>query len=437
MTDRLAVLLKRFAGAGFHRDLMLGFGLRAAGAVSAFFLSWMVARHFGAGVFGAFQLGLATIAILTMAAVQGLDRIVVRTASAAFGRGEADAAAGFFTAARRRVAIVSIVIAGLMLLGAQPLSDRLANTPSLAGHLRWLAPAVVTLSLIRVASAFLRARGSILVSQSLDGVGYTTIVIILLAFALGLDGAGVARVSPTTPAAFYLIGTVIIAGAAWYATGRAMRGVSAAPPSINLAAGLYIAGFNLLAAFGDWFGLFLLTVLRNTAEAGIYRAGFQICLLFTIVNTSFAQIAGPRIAQAYDRGDPREVWRTVRFSGLFGSALVAPLLIGLMVAGEILLGLFGPEFAAGAVALRILAVGQFVNVAAGPLGAALTMTGRERAVLMIEIGSLLPGIVILVWLLPHYGMVAAALSATVAAIIRNGASWIVLRHHLNRLDRPA
>jgi O-antigen/teichoic acid export membrane protein len=40
--------------------------------------------------------------------------------------------------------------------------------------------------------------------------------------------------------------------------------------------------------------------------------------------------------------------------------------------------LFGPEFAAGALTLQILAVGHAVRLAAGPLGTVLIMTGHQR-----------------------------------------------------------
>jgi len=55
---------------------------------------------------------------------------------------------------------------------------------------------------------------------------------------------------------------------------------------------------------------------------------------------------------------------------------------------------------------------------------------RERSVFAIEIAALLFSVILLVWLLPTYGIIAAAFAAAVAAAIRNGASLVVLHRAL-------
>jgi O-antigen/teichoic acid export membrane protein len=51
---------------------------------------------------------------------------------------------------------------------------------------------------------------------------------------------------------------------------------------------------------------------------------------------------------------------------------------------RLLLSLFGKEFSFGApLLLQVLIIGEFVNAAAGPVGMALLMSGRERLLAII------------------------------------------------------
>ena len=403
--------------------------MRSAGAVSAFAMTWLIARMFGAENFGHFQLALATATILALIATQGLDRLIVRSASAAFAKEQAGAALNFFMQARNRQLLVSAPLAVGAWLVAGPVAVHILNEPEVAWHLRLLAPTIIAFPLIKACSSLLRAKGSVLVSQSLDGVAYTTMAIAIIAALLLSPSA----VSSLAPSAAYLAAVVLVTAIGALIVRHAMRFTERTADPVALGSGLFIAAFSVLVALNDWLGLFLLTAFRDAAEAGIYRVGFQICLLFTLVNSSFALMAGPRLATAFDQSNSSAAWKTVRTSSLMGIAIVAPLLLAIVFAAEPILSLFGEEFVRGADALRILAIGQFINVAAGPAGAALTMMKRERAVLVIEIATVIVCVGLLLWLLPTYGMVAAAIAAATGAILRNAGALLVLRRLLASL----
>ncbi len=429
MPNPIVQRLGRIPLKGLRFELLLGLAMRAAGAVSAFAMTWVIARMFGAETFGHFQLALATATILALVATQGLDRLIVRSASADFAKEQAGAALNFFFQARNRQLLVSVPLAIIAWLVAEPIAIHILEEPEVTWHLRVLAPAIIALPLVKACSSLLRAKGSVLVSQALDGVAYTTVAIVIIA-ALLLSGTAVASIAPS---AAYLVGVSLVALAGLVLVRKAMSFTNRDAGRVPLASGLFIAAFSVLVALNDWLGLFLLTAFRDAAEAGIYRVGFQICLLFTLVNSSFALMAGPRLATAFDQNDAGAAWKTVRISSIMGIGIVAPLLLVIIFAAEPILSLFGEEFTQGADALRILAIGQFINVAAGPAGAALTMMKRERVVLMIEIGTVIVCVGLLLWLLPVYGMVAAAIASAVGAILRNAGALLVLRRVLATL----
>lgn len=429
MPRGIASRLGRVPRKGLTFELLLGLTMQSVGAVSAFALTWFIASMFGASTFGHFQLALATATILALLSTQGLDRLIVRTASAAFANNKPGVALDFFLRSRNRQLQVSIPLALITWLAAEPLAVRVLEEPAVTWHLRLLSPAIIALPLIRSSSSLLRAKGSVLVSQSLDGVAYTTLAIVIIA-SLTLSGFTVSSLAP--PAA-YIVGIILVTVVGLSLTHRAMLNAEREVGEVALGGGIFIAAFSVLVALNAWLGLFLLTMFRDAQEAGVYRAGFQICNLFVIVNSSFALMAGPRLAKAFDQNDANTARQTVRTSSVIGIGIVSPLMLAIILAAEPILLLFGEEFVEGATALRILAVGQLINVAAGPVGAALTMMKRERTVLMIEVCTFVVGLGLLLALIPGYGMIAAALASAAGAILRNAASLLVLRRLLARL----
>lgn len=97
-----------------------------------------------------------------------------------------------------------------------------------------------------------------------------------------------------------------------------------------------------------------------------------------------------------------------------------------------ILDFFGPEFTVGADALRLLAIGQLINVAFGPVGASLTMMHKEGAVLTIELVAMACSILLMALALPYYGMLAVAAGSSLAALIRNSLSYLVLHRQLRQ-----
>ncbi|WP_158611038.1 lipopolysaccharide biosynthesis protein [Aurantiacibacter spongiae] len=411
-------------------ELILGLVLRGASAVTGFALVWLIVQVFGAEVVGLYQLGIVTMTLSSVLACQGLDRILVRDASVAIHEGNlAEGKAKFLTACTR-ILCVGIPLTVLIVVFADPLANRLLREPAAAVHLRILAPALVTTAIIRVSASLLRARGDVMLSQSLDGWTYSGIAAIVVG-SIWLSGM---TADARLPAAAYLGGTTIVMTAGLIVVVRMTRGWTVdRKAALSVAPGLRIAGFNALAQFNTWIGLALLTASAGAASAGIFRVGFQFCLLFTLINSSFAMMIGPHIARAAAVRDAGGVKGTLRTATLLGCGICLPLLLGLMVFAEDAMRLFGPDFIRGANALRVLAAGQFLNVAFGPVGAALTMMKSEKAVLRIEVVATAAGVLLTIVLIPPYGMLGAAIGATSAIILRNTLSFATLRFRLRRI----
>ena len=95
-------------------------------------------------------------------------------------------------------------------------------------------------------------------------------------------------------------------------------------------------------------------------------------------------------------------------------AVALPILGSMVVLREPLLALFGSGYEAGAAPLVLLAVGQLVLNAAGPLTAVINLSGHPRVTLFDNALVFGANLVLCIILVPRYGMAGAAASTLIA-----------------------
>ena len=413
-----------------HAEMLLGLFLRGAGAVSSFALLWLIARIFGADVVGLYQIGLITVVLVGTAAGLGLPELIIRKVANLIRQGALGDARTTFLACSRYVLKRGIVGAGLMALLAAPFSRYVLGEPRAAMFLIIFAPAVLFLAFLRLTNALLRTAGHVMISQSLEGVFYTTLAAagLALAWSVGMSG------DPLLPVWLYQIGFAIAVLISWVMAKRVMESWPVGSALIGRNDGILIAAAPITAYAGDWLLLLILTTFLGIEEAGIYRTAFQFCMLFQLVNSSFAVMAGPYMARAAGERDAQQVRRIVRSAGLIGLAICLPLAIAGWIAPAWLLGLFGPEFRQGALGLQILLLGQIINVGIGPVGTALVMLHRERYVLVLEVVATAAGVLAALVLVERLGIAGVAAGTLIASAIRNLANYAKMHRVLGRLQ---
>jgi O-antigen/teichoic acid export membrane protein len=163
----------------------------------------------------------------------------------------------------------------------------------------------------------------------------------------------------------------------------------------------------------------MLGILTTPAEAGIYFAAARVAALTTFAQTAVKAIASPLVSKVFAEGDPRRLQRLatgiVQLS--FWPSLLAALVM--IVFGEPILALFGPEFVAARLPLTLLVCGYLMNAAAGAVGILLNMTGHQNATARVFTIAALLNIVLNLLFIPRFGTVGAALSTALTMAIWN------------------
>ena len=420
----------RLAG-NLRLEMLLGLFLRGAGALSSFVLTWLIARMFGADAVGLYQLGLTTTNLSAMLVGLGLPVLLVRTLSDLVRRDHwGDARATFVGACRAivwRGVPAAILVAGL----AAPFARHVLGEPGVAPFLVIFAPAALCLALLQLSNSLLRTVGRVATSQSLEGVFYTSLAALVVAIAWWSD----AGQGPLLAVWAYVLSLAMALAASLWLARRTILQWPRGQNVLRANQGASIASAPLAMAGGEWLILLLITTQVGIAATGIYRTAFQFCMLFQLVNASFAMMAGPHLARAAGAGEPARVRSIVRTAGLLGLAICLPLAVAGLVFPGTILALFGPEFRQGALALQILVVSQAINVGFGPVGAALVMLHRERYVLVFEVVATLAGIGVALATLEPLGIAGAAVGMLVASATRNTANYVKMRAVLRSQER--
>lgn len=187
---------------------------------------------------------------------------------------------------------------------------------------------------------------------------------------------------------------------------------------------LPLAGADLVEWATRRLDIFLLGRFAGADVVGIYYVAQQVATLAGKIRVSFDPILSPMLASAIEAGKPDEAARHIRQVGFWVLALQLPVVLALALAGEGVLGLFGPEFAIGAIVLALL-LSVEVAAAASSIFEMGLVYARPHSNLLVGLSGLVLQGGLSLALIPHFGGSGAA-AALLLSIIAVG----LVRHYL-------
>jgi O-antigen/teichoic acid export membrane protein len=426
---RLLDLYQRLTDSHLRAALLasaVSLGTKLATVGIGFGVTVLIARRFGAAGSGTWVLATTFLMIASYLGLCGLDYGTTR-------------AIAIFRAEERWSGIRSWTLTGLVILGtagsvvavaawlASPLIIKaLAVGPDFKPILATMCLAIVPGCALKLLGGLFRGSRRFAVAEALDG-SFVPASLALCAFTVGLhDLHQVATVylGATTLAAILGLGI-------WYAL-LGDKGRPAEPLMVRdaLTRSLPMAGTVLALMASPWILTIALARFASTADVGIFRVSMQFMLLLSLLLGSAETALAPQIAALHSQRMLKELLNSTKHMTLLlivGGGI--PALILVIFAGSFL-SILGPEFPRGAMALRILILGQMVNLASGPIGSYMAMTGRGRSSFRNALVGVVIVLVLSFFLIPLYGTNGAAVAWSSATIYRNVAlSWQVWRKY--------
>src|SRR4029077_5089690 len=170
-------------------------------------------------------------------------------------------------------------------------------------------------------------------------------------------------------------------GAPWFFWAGETGGFPQVPPGRGEPGGLFRAGLPrapaaLLSQLLFWTDYFVLAhYVHAAADLGVYAAAVRVSQALVLFLTAVSYMFNPFVADLYARGEHDRLNDLYKELSRWTVAATIPILILLAVASQSILRVFGGTAAGGSSALRILLIGQVVNVAVGAAGFVLIMIG--------------------------------------------------------------
>lgn len=383
---------------------------------------FFAARLFGAVLFGAYSLAIASVELAAAIGLLGMKRLLFKFLDEPSDRSPAH----LVLDAALLVTLVSLALAAAIALFVLTLpGDAIAANSRLA--LLLVAPMVVGQALIDLFLTATRWKARMryeVFGRSLVEP-YAAIVALLAAYAAGFEETGllVSYWAGTLAALVYAIfgfrlcfgGLRLERYALHFETLRSMFRTSILPTTTDLAA----------AAFAR-LDLYLVGFLVGEAPAGIYAMARQVRTPVRQVRQSFDGMLTPVLARTLATRGPVETGAAAAAASRLILAVQLPVLIGLAAIGEPLLGWLGAEFLAGYYAMVILAAAETILGAFG-VGDLILLYRRPSATLWITGLSLAVNLVLAAMLIGPMGITGAALAVLLAV-----AFAAIRRRHLLR-----
>jgi O-antigen/teichoic acid export membrane protein len=335
----------------------------------------VLARLLGANGFGSYAYGIAWASLLGVPAVLGLDRLITRDVAVDIQEKRFGSVRGLLQRSNQIVIIVSTSLAlCATAAGLEVLQNPVRDTFAAA---MILVP-ITAVTLLRQAALLGLNRPVLSQLPELMIRPLTMLLVISAIWVFGratLTSIVAMSIYVTATLFAFLIGALLLRNSVPISVRRATpsfdtcRQLSVALPMMIIS-GIWIAN--------GYVGTVMLGSLVDARSAGIYAVATRGADLVLIVMVAVNIPLAPRLARLHSAGDREGLQRLV--SAVAKRTFVAslPLSVGLILLRDVYLGLFGSDFKAGGTALAILVLSQLVNVAAGPVGVLLLMTGYER-----------------------------------------------------------
>tara|TARA_B100000745_G_scaffold297988_2_gene245812 strand:+ start:7889 stop:9226 length:1338 start_codon:yes stop_codon:yes gene_type:complete len=404
---------------------IVGFVVKILSALCLFLMNIVVARTLGPSEAGLFFLGLTLITIVASIGRIGLEQVTVRFIAACHAIHDSDGVQAIYRKAVAWVAVISTLLAFTVWGSAEWITKTLFNQPGFEVVLGSFALAIPLVALYTIQAHAL---------QGLKRIAKSMLTLSVLAPGAMLFFLMVNPVYSAREASLYFnisCAATLIAGVYFWMKSSpiAERSVSFSSQKLKQAC-IPLWFVIILAQVSQWSSQMMLGAWSTADNVAFFATAQRTAMLTSFVLFAVNSIAAPKFSALYAKGDMAGLEKTAIWSVRLMWTIAVPVLLFITLTSEWLMGFFGKDFKEASLALIILAVGQFVNIATGSVGYLLSMTGHERALRNNSIISALLGVALGALLIPDYGLIGASISTAAAIACQNLLGVYQVRKHL-------
>ncbi len=390
---------------------------RGLGPISSFVLMFLLARILGAEASGAFYLSITMMTLLSILAKFGFDTALQRFAGIAAQQGDWARVKGIYKQAMLICFLLSALIAVALLYLSPLLAPVVLKNSDYSTILKIINISIIPFSLLGIQAAMLKAMAKPAWGGFIEVAALPTLTVLLVSILSIFSAFTVLSVSFCYLAA--AIATALLGSWVVFRSFPPSETISTVTTNTLLSSCIPLTLIELMNYGMLWTPFLFLGVFSDAAEAGSYNVAYRLSAQLGLLIIVISSITAPRFAAYHDANDMDGFMQLAQHSTrMLVLTGIIPVLVFMIWPGLILM-LFGRDFTTANSSLVILAFGQFFNLATGPVGYLLAMTGNEKVLRNILGITTLLTVVLSASLIPKLGAPGAAWAVSIAMIFNN------------------
>lgn len=176
---------------------------------------------------------------------------------------------------------------------------------------------------------------------------------------------------------------------------------------------------NLLDFLVIWLPSFFLFYYATDEIAAQFQVAMRVSFLTALPLVIINSMSSPIIALYLKKRLNSQLSELLQFSSLFGTLITLVLILFLFIFKDFIFGIFGDKYIIQYSVLLMLLIGQFINVLSGSVGLTLVLSGNGWTHCKNSIIAVVLAIILAFILIPQNFIIGAAISTSLAIIIKN------------------
>ena len=445
----MAILINKYIDKYANKDMseiisgtFISVILKIVGTGLAYAFIFILSNKFGAEAVGIFSIYQTSLLLLTIVAVFGFNNTILRFAAQYSTTGRWDLLAVIYKRMLKIVVIVSLALAVGVYVAADWLASVFLHTPNYSIVFKAIAFILPCSAITELNTEAIRGLKIISFSELFRTVHTNLLNILLFVSIIALVGFSTSSAIVSYSVA--LCCTFMFSSMYWVRQIRLRTCDSCekkekaltAEGILTVSLPLFVS--TLLQYLMTYVPIYFVGIYQSSSDVGIYSAAVRMASVTGFILVAINTIVGPKFAELYWSDKIEDLKEVVKYSSTLIFWFSAPILLGLMLFPDYIMGLLGLEFIRGRWVLLILCFGQFVNALSGSVVYFLAMTGGHNVIRNIMLGTAIVSILLNVVLVKSLGITGAALSTTVSVAFWNIAAVIYIRkrHSINTFYLP-
>jgi len=412
------------------RGSAIYFVVKLLGIFVSYLFTLFVTRHYGASVWGLFALSLTVLQITSVIGRFGLDIALLRFIAEYKSQGKYGLAKLVYKKAASFVFLLSLLLALGLYISAPIISEDIFGKKNLTVFIEIAALILPAFTLLYLNAESLRALkriGLYIINQNVLPFSIAFAFLLLLTGLLNKNIYGV----PIS----YLVAIYVSCFLSFIFLYREFKQFNNASKEEISLINLLSISFPMLMANSltlimSWTDVIMLGIFRSEFEVGIYSVVSKLSVLTSFTLAAINSIAAPKFAEFFSKGDLKSLEKFIQQTTKLIFLATIPIAFLFLMFSTFILGLFGEDFKIGALALKILIIGQIINAAAGSVGYLLLMTGHQKFHQKIIVITFIINTLLNYLLIPKLGIIGASVSTSITIIVGNVISVIYIKRNL-------